>query len=233
MSVDLTKVDAKLGVEVHNYLTQKGVETPRVIVETPFNEDTDQLKIDKVQAAFTTIMETMGMDLADDSLRKTPERVAKMFIKEMFWGLDPNYFPKMTAVANKMGYDEMVIERNIVVQSTCEHHFVMIDGYAHIAYIPRNHVLGLSKLNRIVKYFARRPQIQERLTEQIYYTLEYILQTPDIAVMINAQHYCVKSRGVQDINSDTITSKLGGCFKEEPATRQEFLSLVRNPSKNA
>lgn len=223
MSLDISKVDPILGKEIFDYLSSKGVETPRQL-----NGCDDSKKIAEIEPAIRSIMQTLGLNLEDDSLCKTPERVAKMFVQEMFWGLSPKYFPKITAVANKMGYDEMVIERNINVKSTCEHHLVMIDGYAHVAYIPNERVLGLSKLNRVVEYFARRPQIQERLTEQIYYTLEYILQTPDIAVMINAKHYCVKARGIQDINSDTITSKLGGCFKEDPASRQEFLSLVRD-----
>jgi len=173
-------------------------------------------------------MQTLGLDLSDDSLSGTPDRLAKMYIKETYWGLSPDHFPKITAVSNKMGYDEMVIEKHVIVHSTCEHHFAMIDGYAHLAYIPNQKVLGLSKLNRIVEYFARRPQIQERLTEQIYHTLCYILETEDVAVLINAKHYCVKSRGVEDINSETITSRLGGCFKEEAATRAEFLALVRS-----
>lgn len=222
MSLDLTKTDPQLGQEIFDYLSSKRVETPRIP-----NGIEEGEKIAVIQDAFTTIMNTLGLNLEDDSLRDTPKRVAKMYVQEMYWGLSPQYFPKITAVENKMGYDEMVIEKNIVVQSTCEHHFVMIDGYAHVAYIPRDRVLGLSKLNRVVEYFSRRPQIQERLTEQIYYTLEYILQTSDIAVMINAKHFCVKARGVQDINCETITSKLGGCFKEENSCRMEFLTLVR------
>jgi GTP cyclohydrolase I len=222
VSLDITKVDPQLGREIYQYLSGKGVETPHQL-----NNLSHQDKIREVEAAFAKIMQTLGLNLQDDSLRGTPMRVAKMFLEENFWGLNPDYFPKITAVANKMGYDEMVIEKNIVVQSCCEHHFVMIDGYAHVAYIPNEKVLGLSKLNRVVEYFARRPQIQERLTEQIYYALEYILATPDIAVMIHAKHYCVKARGVQDINSETLTSKLGGCFKADSSSRNEFLTLVR------
>ncbi|PKL76534.1 MAG: GTP cyclohydrolase I FolE [Candidatus Melainabacteria bacterium HGW-Melainabacteria-1] len=222
MSLDPNKVDPQLGKEIFDYLSAKGVETPRRL-----NGISQEDKIAGIQQAFITIMDSLGLNLEDDSLSGTPLRVAKMFVQENFWGLNPDYFPKITAVANKMGYDEVVLEKNIVVQSTCEHHFVMIDGYAHVAYIPAQKVLGLSKLNRVVEYFSRRPQIQERLTEQIYYALEHILETPDIAVMIHAKHYCVKARGVQDINSETITSKLGGCFKDDPASRQEFLTLVR------
>lgn len=228
MSLNPQKVDPELGQRVLKYLTDKGVHTPQVA-----NGLSEGEKIAQIKTAFTTIMQTLGLDLSDDSLSESPDRVAKMFVKEMYWGLDPNYFPKITTVSNKMGYDEMVVEKNIQVQSNCEHHFVIIDGYAHIAYIPREKVLGLSKLNRVTEYFARRPQIQERLTEQIYWTLEHILETPDIAVMINAKHYCVKARGIEDVNSETVTSKLGGCFRSDPATRQEFLQHVRSPYSTA
>ncbi len=221
MSLDRNKVDPELGKRVFNYLTRAGVETPRAKSDL-----SESQKIETIQNAFHTIMQTLGLDLSDDSLKDSPLRVAKMYLEEMYWGLDPNYFPKMTAVENKMGYESMVIEKNIVVHSTCEHHFVLIDGYAHVAYIPEKKVLGLSKLNRVVEYFSRRPQIQERLTEQVYYTLEHILETQNVAVLINAKHYCVKSRGVQDINCETITSKLGGCFKNDSSSRNEFLQLV-------
>lgn len=224
MSFNPTKVDPELGLEIYNYLREKNVETPQV--EQTFN---DEAKIDAITGHFMSIMQTLGLDLSDDSLQDSPQRVAKMFVNEIFWGLDYRKFPKITAVDNKMGYESMVLEKNIVVQSNCEHHFVSIDGYAHVAYIPKHKVLGLSKLNRVVEYFSRRPQIQERLTEQIFYTLEYILGTSDIAVMVNAKHYCVKSRGVEDINSETITSKVGGVFHSEAATRMEFLQLVRSP----
>ncbi len=224
MSFNPTKVDPELGMQVYAYLKEKGVETPQVD-----NGLNDQQKIEAIQGHFTSIMETLGLDLADDSLQDSPSRVAKMFVNEIFWGLDYRKFPKITAVENKMGYESMVLEKNIVVQSNCEHHFVIIDGYAHVAYIPKNKVLGLSKLNRVVEYYARRPQIQERLTEQIFYTLEHILETSDIAVMVNAKHFCVKSRGVEDINSETITSKVGGAFKNDSSTRMEFLQLVRSP----
>lgn len=222
MSLNLNKTDPELGLRIFNYLSERGVETPRIL-----DDQDNQSKIDRIEKSFTEIMQTLGLNLEDDSLKDSPNRVAKMFIEEMYWGLNPRYFPKITAVENKMGYESMVIEKNIVVHSTCEHHFVLIDGYAHVAYIPRNKVLGLSKLNRVVEYFARRPQIQERMTEQIYYTLEHILETEDIAVLINAKHYCVKSRGVEDINCETITSKLGGCFKYDSSSRSEFMTLIR------
>ena len=215
------KTDEQLGLKVKQFLIDKGVETPMVD-----NGLTDDEKIAEIKDKFTDIMNALGLDLADDSLIDTPNRVAKMYVKEIFFGLDYKHFPKATTVDNKMKYDEMVIERNINVQSNCEHHFVIIDGSCHISYIPKNKVLGLSKLNRIVQFFSKRPQIQERLTEQIYYALSYILDTEDIGVIIEAAHYCVKSRGVQDVNSDTVTSKMGGCFKTDPEARKEFLSIV-------
>ena len=197
-------------------------------VETPVIESilSRTEKIDIIRDKFTDIMNVMGLDLSDDSLMDTPNRVAKMYINEIFWGLDYAAFPKCTAVENKMEYESMVIERNINVQSNCEHHFVVIDGVGTVAYIPNKKVLGLSKLNRIVEYFAKRPQIQERLTEQVYYALQYILDTDNIAVVIDAQHYCVKSRGVEDVGSSTITSKLGGGFKTDPALRHEFMNMI-------
>lgn len=215
------KTDEQLGLKVKQFLIDKGVETPMVD-----NGLTDDEKIAEIKDKFTDIMNALGLDLADDSLIDTPDRVAKMYVKEIFFGLDYKHFPKATTVDNKMKYDEMVIERNINVQSNCEHHFVIIDGSCHISYIPKNKVLGLSKLNRIVQFFSKRPQIQERLTEQIYYALSYILDTEDIGVIIEAAHYCVKSRGIQDVNSDTVTSKMGGCFKTDPEARKEFLSIV-------
>jgi GTP cyclohydrolase I len=176
-------------------------------------------------------MKTMGLDLNDDSLTDTPKRVAKMYVNEIFWGLDYDAFPKCTTVDNKMKYDEMVVERNVNVQSNCEHHFVIIDGLATVGYIPKQKVLGLSKINRIVEYFSKRPQIQERLTEQVYHALSYILETENVAVVIDAQHYCVKSRGVEDVGSSTVTSKLGGCFKSDPAVRAEFMNIVNKGCK--
>jgi GTP cyclohydrolase I len=223
MSLDCGKTDYELGKRVLAYLEAKGVETPRIK-----DQISPSAKVDVIEKNFKEILTVMGLDLTDDSLKDTPRRVATMYINEMYWGLDPQNFPKITAVENKMGYKSMVIEKNIVVHSTCEHHFVMIDGYAHVAYIPKDKVLGLSKMNRVVEYFSRRPQIQERLTEQIYFTLEHVLETPDIAVMISAKHYCVKARGVEDINCETITSKMGGCFKDDMNSRNEFLSLIRS-----
>ena len=223
MSYNKTKCDPELGLAVHNHLVKCGVETP--IVDNSLSRTE---KIDIIETKFRDIMQTLGLDLTDDSLEETPKRVAKMYVGEIFWGLDYEAFPKCTAVDNKMKYDEMVIERNVNVQSNCEHHFVVIDGVATVGYIPKQKVLGLSKINRIVEYFSKRPQIQERLTEQIYHALQYILDTDDIGVVIDAQHYCVKSRGVEDVGSSTVTSKLGGCFKNDPAVRVEFMNIVNS-----
>ena len=200
MAYNKLKTDPELGRRVHEHLVKCGVETP--VVDNGLDRQT---KIDLIENNFKDIMGIMGLDLNDDSLMDTPKRVAKMYVNEIFWGLDYEAFPKCTAVENKMKYDEMVIERNINVQSNCEHHFVVIDGVATVGYIPREKVLGLSKLNRVVEYFAKRPQIQERLTEQVYFALQYILDTDDIAVVVDAQHYCVKSRGVEDVGSSTVT----------------------------
>lgn len=223
MSLQKGKCDAKLGQEIEAYLKSKGVNTPTVDANL---QVADEIKLESIQRNFKQIMETLGLNLADDSLEETPKRVAKMFVNEVFWGLKPEYFPKCTVIDNKMGYDEMVIEKDITVMSNCEHHFVTIDGKAHIAYIPKGKVLGLSKMNRIVEYFSRRPQVQERIAEQVYHALSYILGTEDVAVVIEGVHYCVRSRGVEDYNSKTITLKLGGCFRDEPEARAEFLSAV-------
>lgn len=219
--IEKSKTDIILGEDVRKYLIECGVETPM-----SYNGLSNDEKRGIIEDHFEQIMQTLGLDLGDDSLMETPKRVAKMFVNELYWGLDYNNFPKCTQIENKMGYDEMVIERDVKVMSSCEHHFVTIDGKAHIAYIPKDRVIGLSKLNRIVEFFARRPQVQERLTEQIFHTLEFILDTSDIAVVVDAVHFCVRSRGVSDVNSSTVTSKMGQRFKENQAMRMEFLSLV-------
>ena len=222
MSYDKTKTDPALGQKVHEYLVSVGVETP--VIDNGLSR---KEKVDKIEGHFDEIVGTLGLDLKDDSLMDTPKRVAKMYVNEIFWGLDYDAFPKATVVENKMNYNEMIVERNISVQSNCEHHFVVIDGLATVAYVPKKNVLGLSKINRIVEYFSKRPQIQERLTEQIYHALAFILDTENVAVMVDAQHYCVKSRGVEDTGSSTITSRLGGSFKAHPEVRAEFLSLLK------
>jgi len=224
MSYDKTKCDPALGKKVREYLIKMGVETPINNVALSVE---NKKKIDILENAFTTIWKTVGMDLNDDSLMETPNRMAKMYINEIYFGLKEENFPKCTTVDNKMKYNEMVVERSINVQSNCEHHGVVIDGLATVAYVPKDKVLGLSKINRIVEYFAKRPQIQERLTEQIFHALQFILGTDDVAVMIDAQHYCVKSRGVEDTGSSTVTSRLGGGFKTDPAARSEFYQIAR------
>jgi GTP cyclohydrolase I len=226
MSYNKTKCDPELGLKVHEHLVKMGVETP-IVTNTIERKD----KIAIIETHMTRIMETLGLDLSDDSLIETPKRVAKMYINEIFWGLDYEAFPKCTAVDNKMKYNEMVCERNVNVQSNCEHHLVIIDGLATVAYVPKDKVLGLSKINRIVEYFSKRPQIQERLTEQIFHTLQFILDTEDVAVMIDAQHYCVKSRGVEDTGSSTVTTRLGGGFKTDSAARAEFYQIARQGCK--
>lgn len=184
-------------------------------------------KIAKIKISFADIMTTLGLDLTDDSLADTPRRIAKMYVNEVFGGLEEKNFPKITVIDNSMNYDQMVCVQDIEVLSTCEHHFQPIHGFATVAYIPKNKVIGLSKLNRIVKFFARRPQVQERLTKQVADCLEFILGTKDIAVHINAKHYCVISRGVQDTHSTTTTSDLRGEFRNSAETRTEFLKQCR------
>lgn len=188
---------------------------------------TSQQRIDKISFHFAEIMRSLDLDLSDDSLRETPVRVAKMYVNEIFGGLDPKNFPKITVIENSMQYDQMVCVQDIEVMSVCEHHFQPIDGFATLAYIPKKKVIGISKLNRIVEYFAKRPQVQERLTKQIADCLQFILDTDDIAVHINAKHYCVMARGIQDTHSTTTTSDLRGSFKLLPETRAEFLKQCR------
>lgn len=218
----LAEPDAGLrpeAIAVRDALIRRGLETP--LAE---NHLSTEDKRQRIQAHFTEIMKVLGLDLRDDSLADTPRRIAKMYVHEIFSGLDYRNFPKLTVVENKMRVDEMIRVGNINVSSTCEHHFITIDGTATVAYIPKARVIGLSKINRIVAFFAQRPQIQERLTEQVLLALQTLLQTEDVAVSISAVHYCVKARGVMDVNSRTTTTALGGCFKTSPETRKEFLS---------
>jgi GTP cyclohydrolase I len=198
-------------------------------LETPLRADafekTDEEKIAAIEPHFRAIMETLGMDLRDDSLRGTPLRVAKMYVKELFQGLNPANMPSMTLFENKFQYNEMLVEKNINFYTNCEHHFVPFFGKAHVAYISSGKVIGLSKLNRLVEYFSKRPQVQERLTMQVGKALQTVLQTQDVAVMMDAKHLCVSSRGVKDDSSNTITTFFGGKFQEEK-TRMEFLQYV-------
>jgi GTP cyclohydrolase I len=197
--------------------------------ETPLREDAfeldDDLKIELIEEKFRDIMNILGLDLTDDSLKGTPRRVAKMYVKEIFSGLNPQNKPKIALFENKYHYKEMLVEKDITFYSNCEHHFVPIIGKAHVAYISNGKVIGLSKINRIVQYFAKRPQVQERLTIQIANYLKETLQTEDVAVVIDAHHLCVSSRGIQDITSSTITSSFNGKFNSEQS-RNEFLAFV-------
>jgi len=203
---------------VRDALVAHGLETPMV----PHSIDNEQ-KYEKIKESVATIMKTLGLDLSDDSLQETPHRIAKMYVHEIFSGLDYTQFPKITVIENKMKVDEMVKVKEISLISTCEHHFVTIDGAAKVAYIPGDKIIGLSKINRIVRFFAQRPQVQERLTQQILVALQTLLKTDDVAVSIEATHYCVKSRGVMDAASATQTTALGGAFKASHRTRDEFL----------
>ncbi|MGK0252875.1 MAG: GTP cyclohydrolase I [Mariniflexile sp.] len=202
--------------------------------DTPLRHDAFELstdeKIDLIKEDVRRIMETLGLDLTDDSLNGTPNRVAKMFVKEIFGGLDPKKKPNASTFENKYKYGEMLVEKNITVYSTCEHHLLPIVGKAHIAYISNGFVVGLSKMNRIVDYYAKRPQVQERLTIQIVKELQEVLNTQDVACVIDAKHLCVNSRGIRDIESSTVTSEFGGKFKKE-ATRREFLDFIKLETK--
>ena len=202
--------------------------------ETPIRSDAFKLssdqKIEIIKDDVQHIMETLGLDLSDDSLKGTPNRVAKMFVNEIFGGLDPTRKPKASTFNNKYKYGEMLVEKNITLYSTCEHHFLPIVGKAHVAYISNGAVVGLSKMNRIVDYFAKRPQVQERLTMQIVEELQKVLNTKDVACVIDAKHLCVNSRGIRDIESSTVTSEFGGKFKEKD-TKREFLDYIKLETK--
>ena len=226
MALSKTKCDKELGQRVHEHLVAKGVETPM----TP-NGLSEQEKRDIIESRFADIMTTLGLDLTDDSLEETPKRVAKMYVDEIMCGLNYDYFPKITAVENKAGYNDLLVEK-VTSVSLCEHHFVYL-GTAHnpdklgcwVAYIPGKKVLGLSKINRLVEFFSRRPQIQERLVEQIAEAMKFICETDDVAVVMRAQHFCVLTRGVEDADSYTITSSLSGRFMD-PSLRSELMTIV-------
>jgi len=198
-------------------------------IETPLRVDafekSDEEKIKNIQHHFKMIMQEMGLDLTDDSLSGTPYRVAKMYVKELFYGLNPANKPKLSTFENKYGYKKMLVEENITIDSACEHHFLPIVGHAHVAYIPKDKVIGLSKINRLVNYYARRPQVKERLVLQILNDLQQVLDTKDVIVSVTAKHLCVSSRGIKDQNSLTTTLEYGGCFSET-ATRNEFLKII-------
>ena len=199
-------------------------------VETPIREDafdlSDNEKMARIEKDVANILDTLGMDMTDDSLSGTPRRVAKMFVQEIFGGLNPKNLPKLSTFENKYEYGQMLVEKNITLYSTCEHHLLPIVGKAHIAYISKGNVIGLSKMNRIVDYYARRPQVQERLTRQIVQALQSALGTKDVACVIDAKHLCVNSRGIRDVESSTVTSEFGGSFNNLEVKR-EFLDYIR------
>lgn len=209
--------------KVKEALAAKNLETPlcRIVI------DNNERKA-KIESHFREIMKLMELDLSDDSLAQTPHRVSKMYVDEIFSGLYYENFPKITLIENKMQVDEMITVRDITLTSVCEHHFVTIDGKATVSYIPKDKVIGLSKINRIVTFFSQRPQVQERLTQQILVALQTLLGTVNVAVSIDATHYCVKARGIKDSNSITTTTALGGGFKTNPSTRQEFLRALNH-----
>jgi GTP cyclohydrolase I len=198
-------------------------------IETPMHKNafslSDDEKIKAIEKHFASIMEILGLDLTDDSLKGTPKRFAKMYVKEIFQGLNPTNKPKIALFENKYQYGEMLVEKDITLYSNCEHHFVPIVGKAHVAYISNGYVIGLSKINRIVQYFSKRPQVQERLTEQIAAELKKMLKTDDVAIVIDAHHLCVSSRGVEDTKSSTVTAHYSGKFKESE-TKNEFLKYI-------
>lgn len=210
---------SKEAQQVRDALIIRGLETP--MIDNGFSVEE---KYTRIKSAFTEVVETLGLDLTDDSLAETPHRIAKMYVKEIFSGLDYQQFPKITVIENKMKLDEMVKVSDISFTSTCEHHFVTIDGLAKVAYLPKHKIIGLSKINRIVRFFAQRPQVQERLTQQILVALQALLETDNVAVSISAVHFCVKARGVMDASSSTQTTALGGLFKSSDKTRGEFLA---------
>lgn len=204
---------------VRNALIEVGLETPMID-----NQLGKAQKIECIQDSMKEIMYTLGLDLRDDSLQDTPKRIAKMFVNEIFSGLDYSSFPSITCIDNKMQSDEVVKVSDISLVSTCEHHFVTIDGLATVAYRPKDKVIGLSKINRVVNFFAQRPQVQERLTRQILVALQALLGTDDVAVHIKATHYCVKARGIRDSQSATSTTATAGCFRDDPQMRAEFMA---------
>ena len=207
---------------VRNALIEKGLETPMSGIKLSRDE-----KYTRIRDAMTQVATALGLDLKDDSLQETPHRIAKMYVDEIFSGLNYESFPKISLIKNKMNTEEMIKVKAVKVISTCEHHFVTIDGLANVAYLPGKKIIGLSKINRIVSFFAQRPQVQERLTQQILVALQTLLDTRDVAVFIDATHYCVKARGIMDASSRTETSALGGLFKSDKSLRDNFLNNQR------
>jgi GTP cyclohydrolase IA len=219
-----------MGINFSQSYDEMGDEHIGTSHDTPLREDAfemdDELKMELIEKHFREIMHVLGLDLTDDSLKGTPKRVAKMYIKEIFSGLDPRNKPAVKLFENKYKYNEMLVEKDITFHSNCEHHFVPIIGKAHVAYISNGTVIGLSKINRIVQYFAKRPQVQERLTMQIGNELKDMLGTDDVAIIIDAHHMCVSSRGIQDVNSATVTSFYSGKFEKDEHSRNEFMKYI-------
>lgn len=212
----------KSALLVKSVLEDRGLETPMIDTMASQKE-----KIIQVQHLMREILTTLGLDLSDDSLEETPSRTAKMYVSEIFSGLDYRNFPDITLIENKMGSREMILSRNIPVTSTCEHHLVPIDGKVSVAYIPYGKIIGLSKINRIIRFFSQRPQVQERMNQQILVALQILLDSEDVAVTIEAKHYCVKARGVMDTTSDITTYALGGIFQNKPSARLEFMTALQ------
>lgn len=221
----MSKISAE-AQKVREALIAEGIETPMIQSHQVKDERRSQ-----IQQHMTDVLSLIGLDLSDDSIEETPKRLAKMFIDEIFTGMDYANFPKITNIRNTMSVEEMVLVDRITLTSTCEHHFVTIDGLVSVAYFPKDWVIGLSKINRIVKFFAKRPQVQERLTQQILTAIQTVLGTDDVAVYVKATHFCVKSRGVEDYNSYTVTSAYGGRFQDDREVRKEFLAQINNNRK--
>jgi GTP cyclohydrolase I len=221
-AIGVSEVTQNLSAEawlVRNALRERGLETP--MLDNGLRSDQ---KYQRIKALMGEVMDTLGLDRQDDSLNETPHRIAKMYVDEIFSGLDYRSFPKISLIQNKFGTSEMVKVKDIDLVSTCEHHFVTIDGLAKVAYVPGEMVIGLSKINRIVRFFAQRPQVQERLTRQVLVSLQVLLGTDDVAVAIDAMHYCVKSRGIMDSSSSTSTRAFGGCFETDTEMRKDFIN---------
>ncbi len=220
----------KIDKTFEDHFEEVGDDHISAAAETPLRKDafelSDDEKIERIQSNVFEIMQTLGLDLTDDSLRGTPKRVAKMYVKEIFGGLHPKRKPNASTFENKYKYGEMLVEKNITVYSTCEHHLLPIVGKAHIAYISKGNVVGLSKMNRIVDYYAKRPQVQERMTIQVVKELQKVLGTEDVACVIDAKHLCVNSRGIRDIDSSTVTAEYGGKFKDN-SIKREFLDYIK------
>lgn len=216
---------AKEAVLVYTALLNLGLETP--YINNAYNNEE---RLCYITTYIMKIMKLLNLNIEEESLIDTPQRIAKMYLYEIFSGLDYNNFPKITFIKNTMQLDKMIVVRNIILTSTCEHHFIIFDGIATIAYIPNNIIIGLSKINRIVRFFSSRPQLQERLTQQIFHALQVLLGTNDVAILINAIHFCIKARGIRESNSNTITIALGGEFKSNMIIRQEFFSYTKSSS---